>query len=123
MNFFGFVVPKQGPHTDAAEKFIAYFMNKSRLSHISTDAASMTPRSDIPAPPALTAVQLSLVDRTVYVDQDGVTRDVNPWFLNVFVKVNSKFLKGQITPAEWIKEIKAGSKEFWAKNPSPTPRS
>jgi ABC-type glycerol-3-phosphate transport system substrate-binding protein len=123
VNFFGFVVPKQGLHPDAAEEFIAYFMNKSRLSHISTDAANMTPRSDIPAPPALAAVQQSLVVRTVYVDQDGVTRAMNPWFLNVFVKVNSKFLKGQITPAEWIAEIKAQSKAFWTKNPSPTPRS
>jgi ABC-type glycerol-3-phosphate transport system substrate-binding protein len=112
--FFGFAMPKQAAHADAAGKFVAYFLNKSRLAHISTDAANMTPRIDIPAPVSLAAEQTALITRTVFTDEDGLGREEAPWFNAVFKPACARLVKGQETAKQWVAEVKTGTQQFWA---------
>jgi raffinose/stachyose/melibiose transport system substrate-binding protein len=109
VNFFGFAVPKDGKHTDAAERFILYFMNKDRLSGISRDAANMTPRTDIPAPDALKSVQQALTNRTVFPDQDALMRDDGPWYQKVFQPLSVQLLTGKITAKDFVTQLRAQS--------------
>jgi raffinose/stachyose/melibiose transport system substrate-binding protein len=116
VNFFGFAVPRDGKHPDAAQNFILYFMNKDRLSGISTDAANMTPRPDIPAPGPLLAVQQALTNRTVFPDQDALMRDDSDWYTKVFQKDSQQFMLGKLTAVQFVARLKADSAAFWAGN-------
>jgi ABC-type glycerol-3-phosphate transport system substrate-binding protein len=116
VNFFGFAVPRDSKHVDAAEKFILYFMNKDQLSGISTDAANMTPRTDIPAPQPLLSVQQALTNRTVFPDQDALMRDDGDWYAKVFQPASVGLMTGKLTAKDFIAKLKADSGKFWAAN-------
>jgi ABC-type glycerol-3-phosphate transport system substrate-binding protein len=116
VNFFGFAVPASAGHADAAQRFIAYFLNKSRLSSIASVTGNLTPRSDIAAPPALRSIQNALIVRTVYPDLDGLRRDLAPWFNQVYQPIDTEFMKGQITAAQWVARMKTDSVVYWARN-------
>lgn len=113
VNFFGFAVPKAGKNATAAEKFILYFMNKDRLTAISTEAGNMTPRTDIDAPQVLASVQLALTNRTVFPDQDALMRDDSKWYTTVFQKNSVDFMTGKLTAPQFIAKLKADSGTFW----------
>jgi ABC-type glycerol-3-phosphate transport system substrate-binding protein len=114
VNFFGFAVPTAATHADAAQKFIAYFLNKSRLSSIVSVTGNLTSRADIAAPPELQSIQNSLIVRTVYPDLDGLRRDLAPWFNQVYRPIDTEFMKGEITAAQWITRMRADSLIYWA---------
>jgi ABC-type glycerol-3-phosphate transport system substrate-binding protein len=109
VNFFGFAVPRDGKHSDSAERFILYFMNKDQLSGISTDAANLTPRTDIPAPDALKSVQQALTNRTVFPDQDALMRDDGPWYTAVFQPLSVQLLTGKMTAKDFVAQLKIQS--------------
>lgn len=123
VNLFGFAVPKAAANADAAEKFILYFMAKSQLSKISTQAGNMTPRTDIPAPPELTTVQTALTNRTVFPDQDALMRDDSKWYTSVFEPDSVVFMIGKLTPKQFVGKLKSDSAAFWAQPGQPTPTS
>ncbi|WP_344661071.1 ABC transporter substrate-binding protein [Catenulispora subtropica] len=117
VNFFGFAVPKAGKNAAAAEKFVLYFMNKDRLTAISTEAGNMTPRPDIQAPEVLASVQMALTNRTVFPDQDALMRDDSKWYTTVFQKNAVDFMTGKMTAAQFIGKLKADSGAFWQAAP------
>ena len=65
---FGFSIPKKAKNISAAEQFIAFFMQKSQLSGISTIADNISSRPDVAAPPELAAVQQALSAPKLRVD-------------------------------------------------------
>ncbi|MFL6110615.1 MAG: ABC transporter substrate-binding protein [Catenulispora sp.] len=117
VDFLGFAVPKAGKNSAAAEKFILYFMNKERLSAISTGAGTMTPRGDIDAPKFLASVQLALTNRTVFPDQDTLMRDDSRWYATVFEKNAVDFMTGKMSAPQFIARLKAESGAFWQGQP------
>jgi ABC-type glycerol-3-phosphate transport system substrate-binding protein len=60
VSFIGFAVPKKARQGKAAEKFIAYFLEKERLSGIATEAKNLTPRADIAVPDELAAAKQAI---------------------------------------------------------------
>ncbi|MEY9857309.1 ABC-type glycerol-3-phosphate transport system substrate-binding protein [Catenulispora sp. GAS73] len=116
VNFFGFAVPKAGKNSEAAEKFVLYFMAKDRLSKISSEAGNMTPRIDIPAPGVLATVQTALTNRTVFPDQDALMRDDSKWYTTVFQPAAVAFMTGKLAPQAFISKLKADSATFWAQS-------
>ncbi|MEZ0106916.1 ABC-type glycerol-3-phosphate transport system substrate-binding protein [Catenulispora sp. EB89] len=116
VNFFGFAVPKAGRNSDAAEKFVLYFMAKNQLSKISSEAGNMTPRIDIPAPDVLAKVQTALTNRTVFPDQDALMRDDSKWYTTVFQPAAVSFMTGKLAPQPFISKLKADSATFWAQS-------
>lgn len=114
VNFFGFALPKAGKNAAAAEKFVLYFMAKSQLSKISSEAGNMTPRIDIAAPGVLASVQTALTNRTVFPDQDALMRDDSKWYTTVFQPASVAFMVGKLTPQQFVGKLKTDSAAFWA---------
>lgn len=114
VNFFGFAVPKAGKNSTAAEKFVLYFMAKSQLSKISSEAGNLTPRIDIAAPGVLASVQTALTNRTVFPDQDALMRDDSKWYTTVFQPASVAFMIGKLTPQQFVSKLKTDSAAFWA---------
>lgn len=80
IELFGFAIPKSAENGSAAQKFIAYFMNRSQLEKISEQADNITPRADIPAPPPLASLQNALLGREVYPAGAGIELNrFGPW--------------------------------------------
>lgn len=112
----GFAVPKPAEHADAAEKFIAYFLNKDRLSPIATKAANLTPRTDIGVPKQLTDVKRLIEANGVSEIDDGIQGDFSDYNTKVFQPLSSKVLAGDMTADQFIDKIKSGQKSYWENN-------
>jgi raffinose/stachyose/melibiose transport system substrate-binding protein len=110
----GFAIPKPADHAEAAEQFIAYFLNKERLSKISSEASNLTPRPDIEVPKQLADVNALLQEKSLSKITDGVLGDFSDFDKKVFQPLNLKLMTGKVTPDEFIEQIAAGQRDFWA---------
>ncbi|AUG81720.1 hypothetical protein CFP65_7119 [Kitasatospora sp. MMS16-BH015] len=107
---FGFSIPKKAKHAEAAEKFIAFFLQKKELAGISTSAGNITPREDVPAPAELADAQKALAGATVRLPFDGVAGSWSPKVLD------QHFLDlwhGKSTAAQFIAKCKADQVTYW----------
>jgi raffinose/stachyose/melibiose transport system substrate-binding protein len=116
VNFLGFAIPKAAKNSDAAEKFVLYFMAKDQLSKISSEAGDLTPRTDIAAPGVLSSVQTALTDRTVFSDQDALLSDDSKWYTSVFQPESAALMTGKIGGEGFINKLKSDSAAFWAQS-------
>ncbi|GAA4432586.1 ABC transporter substrate-binding protein [Actinokineospora soli] len=113
VNFIGFGVPKSAEHGDAASKFIAYFLNKSRLEGIATQADNITPRDDIPAPKILESLQKAMAEKEVYPSQAGIGLLYGNWNSTVLQPNAQAFMQGRIGGAEYVQAMKTKTVEYW----------
>ncbi|MGW4895738.1 ABC transporter substrate-binding protein [Kitasatospora sp. NPDC004240] len=117
VNFFGFAVPKSAKHSAEAQRFIAYFMHKDRLSGIATQALNITPRTDIPAPEELAAVAKAIDGNDVYADQARLFVDYAAWATKAYTPNVVRFIQGVTTAEEFVAQTKQASVDFWKANP------
>lgn len=112
----GFGVTKDAANADAAKALIAYALNKQNIEPISTVADNLVPREDVEAPPALAGVKAALDDPSAepVIFMDGIDGQAPDWTKEVFYPLNNKLLKGEITADEFITQIAAGTKKFYA---------
>ncbi|MBC6447319.1 ABC transporter substrate-binding protein [Actinokineospora xionganensis] len=113
VNFFGFGIPKTAANGEAAGKFIAYFLNKSRLEGISTKADNITPRADIPAPAALESLSKSFQEKAVYPSGAALGLKFGGWESTAFQPVAQSLVQGKTSAADFVSQVKAKSIEFW----------
>lgn len=113
VNFFGFAVPKSAKNSKAATKFIAYFLNRQRLSGISTEAQNITPRTDIPAPEALTTLQQAFTSREVYPDGAGLALKYGTWQTTVLQPSAQALVQGRISAQDFVTQTKQASVDYW----------
>ncbi|GAA1963547.1 ABC transporter substrate-binding protein [Kitasatospora viridis] len=109
-SLFGFAIPKKAKHAAAAEKFIAFFLQKKELTGISTTALNITPRADISAPPGLEDAQSTLNGPTVRLPYDGVAGD---WPAKVFNQNYLDLWHGKLTAAQFVAKCKADQVTYW----------
>ncbi|GIG61750.1 sugar-binding protein [Longispora fulva] len=104
----GFAVPAKAKHSDAAKKFIAYFMNGERLGKISSDAQNLTPRADVKAPATLAdyAKELGNAGADVYLPSDNAPAVAPQWVSNVWEPANADFFNGKLDAAGFVKRLK-----------------
>ncbi|MCC9306027.1 ABC transporter substrate-binding protein [Kitasatospora sp. RB6PN24] len=107
---FGFAIPKRAKHIDAAEQFIAYFMQKKEMIGISTTALNITPRADIPAPAELAGAQQALNSPTVRQTFDGAA---GSWRPKVLDQNYLDFWHGKTTPEQFVAKCKADQVSYW----------
>lgn len=102
----GFAIAKRARHKEAAKKFIAYFMNKDRLSQISSVAQNLTPRTDIPAPEALAgyAAEYTQEGAQYVLTNDGVTLTEPQWLTNVWQPAVTELFDGTYATASAFAE-------------------
>ncbi|MGW4646861.1 ABC transporter substrate-binding protein [Kitasatospora sp. NPDC004289] len=117
VNFFGFAVPKSAKHSAEARQFIAYFMNKERLSGLATQALTITPRTDIPAPVELAAVAEAIDGNEVYPDQARLFVDYAAWATKAYTPNVVRFIQGVTTADEFVAQTRQASVDFWKANP------
>ncbi|MEU0565685.1 ABC transporter substrate-binding protein [Nonomuraea sp. NPDC005983] len=116
ISLIGFAIPARAGHAEQAQKFIAYFMNKQRLSRIASEANNITPRADIEVPAVLADVKKTLDTAETHAALDGVKMDHADWYTKVFQPVNTELLTGKATAAEFVARLKAASVDFWKLN-------
>ncbi|MET9182326.1 extracellular solute-binding protein [Kitasatospora aureofaciens] len=109
-SLFGFSVPKRAKHAEAAEKFIAFFMQKKTMSGMSTVALNVTPREDIPAPAELADAQKALSGETVRLPYDGVA---GSWSSKVFEQNFLGLWHGGTTAEQFVAKCKADQVSYW----------
>jgi raffinose/stachyose/melibiose transport system substrate-binding protein len=112
INFFGFAVPKTAKHSDAAEKFIAFFMKKQELAGISTQALNLTPRADVDPPAQLASISKALTG-TVYADQGHLSVDYADWTNKMLNPEMIRLVTGQDNAAGFVANGKQGTIDYW----------
>ena len=107
---FGFSIPKKAKNAAAAEKFIAYFLQKKTLAGISTDAGNITPRADIPAPAELADTQKALNANPVRLTYAGLAGDweTKAWDTNFL-----DMWHGKITAEQFVAKVKSDQVAYW----------
>ncbi|MEY9874593.1 ABC-type glycerol-3-phosphate transport system substrate-binding protein [Streptacidiphilus sp. MAP12-33] len=110
VTLFGFAIPKRAQNASAAEKFIAFFMQKKEMGGISTVAGNITPRADIAAPPQLADAQKLLAAPTVRPYFDGVAGD---WSPKVLDQNYLDMWHGKLTPGQFVAKCKAAQVTYW----------
>ncbi|MEV4515214.1 ABC transporter substrate-binding protein [Dactylosporangium sp. NPDC049525] len=105
----GFAIPSKAKHADAAEKFIAYFLNKDRLAKIATDAKNLTPRSDVAPPDVLAdfSKELTAAGDNIFLPYDDAGAVAPDWVSNVWEPLNGDFFNGKLDAAGFIAKLKA----------------
>jgi raffinose/stachyose/melibiose transport system substrate-binding protein len=114
-NSLGFAITAKAKNPTGAAKFIAYFLNKSRLAKISTDADNITSRPDIPAPSVLASVQKQLSsasEATRYLD--GAQGTYPDYWANVFDVADDPLFFGNTTPQHFVAKLVSLSKDYWS---------
>jgi raffinose/stachyose/melibiose transport system substrate-binding protein len=109
----GFSIPKKAKHSAAAEQFIAYFLAKSHLAGIAAEAKNITSRPDIPVAPALADAQKTLAAGHVVETLDGVKETDAEWYTKVFCPLNSSFLAGKDSAADFAAKLASGTADYW----------
>lgn len=111
----GFGILAKAKNPSGAAKFIAYFLNKSRLSAISTQANNITSRPDIKAPAVLTSVQKQLAAAPAIARYlGGAASEHAGYWTNVFDVNDDKLFFGETTPAGFVDQLVSASRSYWA---------
>lgn len=107
---FGFSIPKQADNAEAAEKFIAHFLQRDQLEGISTTAANMVPRHDIAPPEGLADAAASFNENPVRLPMDGLDADYQAKALEA---VFTDLWLGKTTASEFVDAAAKASASYW----------
>lgn len=113
ISLIGFSIPKKAKNSTAAQKFIAYFLAKRHLKGISDQAKNITPRADIAAPAELADAQKALASGTAVKTLDGVKETAAEWYTKVFLPLNTSFISGKLSAAEFAGKLRSASATYW----------
>ncbi|MCC2593691.1 extracellular solute-binding protein [Tessaracoccus sp. OS52] len=117
VSFIGFGIPAKAPNAEAAQEFITYFMNKERLSRVSSEVGNMTPRGDIEVPEALTDIKQMIDDApAVHGQFDQIIDDHGDWTTKVLIPLTNQLVFGEISAEEFSAQLPATSAEYWKNN-------
>jgi len=103
----GFAIPSTAKAPEAAEKFISFFMSNEQQTKFTKATTSMSPRSDVEAPAALTdfAARFAAAD-AIPSFWDGVTVSEPKWYSDVLLPSLQKWWASNIDTAEFRKVLK-----------------
>jgi ABC-type glycerol-3-phosphate transport system substrate-binding protein len=111
----GMAIPKKAKQADNAKKFIAFLLNKDRLSGISTSALNLTSRPDIVVPEQLADVkqQLEAAGTNLFATDDGVNADFPQFTSDTYYPSAQKLLLGKVDGPGFIAAMKKGTIDYW----------
>jgi len=109
----GFAIPKNARKAGAAKKFMAWFMNKERLSGIASQAKNLTPRTDIEAPAALSSFFEEFKNAKSTVPfTDGIVSEEPKWVSDVWQPAVVQLFGGKISPDAFCSQLKSKTAEY-----------
>jgi raffinose/stachyose/melibiose transport system substrate-binding protein len=109
----GFAVIGKAKNQTAAEKFIAYFMQKSEVGKITSVAKTLTPRSDVTPPPQLADMEAIISANSLAPVNDGIGADFPDFDTNVFQPLCAKLMTGQISAAQFASDVQQQQVQYW----------
>ncbi|MEW2521406.1 ABC transporter substrate-binding protein [Actinacidiphila alni] len=109
----GFAITAKSKHAAEAEKFIAYFMNKSRLTAMATQAQSLSVRADIPAPPALAGIKASLDSVATITPFGDGTSELGTWGDKVYYPIFGDLFTGKIDARQFCDKMASAQAGYW----------
>lgn len=112
----GFSIPAKAKRSDAAERFIAYFLNRRRLSGIATEAKNLTPREDVDVPPELKTAKEAIESKPVHRVYDGVDADFPGYQDKVLAPMSTELVFGRITAQQFTEKIAEAQADYWKLN-------
>ncbi len=117
VSFIGFGIPAKASKSDAAKRFIAYFMNKERISRVSSIASNLTPRSDVEMPADLADVKRLIDDAPAIHGQfDGIIDDYGDWTTKILIPLVNQLAFGTLTAEEFSAKLPQASADYWRTN-------
>jgi raffinose/stachyose/melibiose transport system substrate-binding protein len=115
-SLYGFSVLKGSKNPDAAKEFLKYVARKENSQKYVTYTGLISPRKDVAPPTMLADVREMLANATGYfLPYDGVLGNHPEWLTTVFYPLDNKLIFGEITPNEFISQIKQNSINYWNK--------
>ena len=111
----GFSIPNDAKNKEAAKDFIRFCSSKEAADRLVELSDNMSARVDAIYPDALADVKPIVDGATGYhKNYDGAMAAAPEWFASVFYPADNDLLFGEITPEEFIEQIKAASIKFYA---------
>lgn len=114
MYLMGWVAPK-GANVEAVQDFLAFAMQKQYQEGIVTETNNISTRNDLDAPEQLADLKEMVLNASSYhAEYDRLQAEYPEWWKTVFLPLDDSLLFGEITAEEFIEELQAQTKDFWA---------
>ncbi|HLR28616.1 MAG TPA: extracellular solute-binding protein [Ruania sp.] len=111
-DFSGFAVPANAEHADAAQKFIAFYLQNEYQQALATEAGLIPIRADVdPSPEQAEVVQHLKNAETYHQQNDGVA--FPSYNSRVLWTLDDDLMLGNITAEEFVQKAQAGTVEYW----------
>jgi raffinose/stachyose/melibiose transport system substrate-binding protein len=115
-SLYGFAILDGCKNPDGAKEFLKFLAKKENAQKYVDYTDLISARNDIDPPEMLADVKEMLENATGYfLTYDGVLGNQPEWFANVFYPLDNALVFGDITPEEFIKQIKQASIDYWAR--------
>ncbi len=109
-----FSVPAGAENKDAAKDFIAFCSSKAAADRLVELSDNMAARTDAIYPEALADVKPTVDKATAYHKNfDGAMSAAPEWWANVFYPADDALFFGEITPEEFIEQMKTETIKFY----------
>ena len=110
----GFAVPKGSKNPTVAEQFIRFALQKKYQDMISTDALNIAARSGVSYPKPIADIQPYVANATAFnIPYDKTQALLPQWYGPVFTPLSTKLMLGQVTPEEFISQLKSATVNYW----------
>lgn len=111
----GCAIPKDAPNSEGAKELLRFMMKKEYAEKYATDTLNISARTDVAYPDILSDIEPVVSGaETFHLSYDGAMAMYSEWFANVFYPIDNQLVFGEITPEEFITEIKDASIKYWA---------
>lgn len=110
-----FCIPKDAKNKEAAKDFLAYLMSVESANRMVSLNDNISARTDAIYPEALIEVK-PIIDASdsYYKNYDGAMAAAPEWWANVFYPADDALFYGNITPEQFIEQIKSETIKFYA---------
>jgi len=111
----GFCIPNGAKNPDGAKDFLLYISTSEHAQGLVNNALCMHARADAPIPSVLAEVEPYLKNaKSFHLSYDGVASKCGQWNADVFYTYGNQLFHGEITPEEFISQMKAATIAFYA---------
>ena len=110
-----FSIPKDAKNKEAAKDFMAYLMSKESADRMVGLNDNISARTDAIYPDALVDIKPIIeASESYYKNYDGAMGAAPQWWADVFYPADDALFYGNITPEEFIEQIKSETIKFYA---------
>lgn len=108
-------IPKDAKHKEAAKDLLAYILSKESADVMVELSSNISARTDAAYPEALADLK-PIIDasESYYKNYDGAMGAAPQWWADVFYPADDALFFGNITPEQFIEQIKSETIKFYA---------